>query len=73
MIFWYLNALRTLFEVVLYAQVPLSQCERVWDMGPGSPLPPGKTYEEWYGSFAIDCPNAPPDDRSRIFCYGNNC
>lgn len=58
MFFWYLNALRTLIAVCFYAMQigPPITCDRVWDMPPSSHLPPGKTYEEWYGSFALDCP-----------------
>lgn len=75
MIFWYLNALRTLIAVAFYSLHlghPV-QCERVWDMPPDSTPRPGDTYEEWYGSFELMCPNPTHDGRSVIFCYGNNC
>ena len=74
-IFWYLNAVRTLTAVFFY-MLGIGQavaCERVWDRGPESSLPSGKTYEEWYGSFALDCPNAAHDGRTIIFCFGANC
>lgn len=76
MLLWYLNALRTLIVTTFYMLSigqPLSSCERVWDMDPASHPPPGKTYEEWYGSFALMCPNAPHDGRTVIFCLGSNC
>lgn len=76
MILWALNALRTLLVVLFYMLSigrPLSDCERVWDMSPDSHLPAGKTYEAWYGSFALDCPIAAHDGRSVIFCFGSNC
>jgi hypothetical protein len=74
-IFWYLNALRTLIVTLFYMLSigqPFAPCERVWDNDAG-PVPPGKTYEEWYGSFALMCPNRAHDGRTVIFCYGSNC
>lgn len=76
MILWTLNALRTLLVVLFYMLSigqPVQNCERVWDMSPDSRLPPGKTYEAWYGSFALLCPNPAHDGRSVIFCFGSNC
>lgn len=74
MILWYLNASRTLLAFLVYTLQmghPLS-CDRLWDMSPGSHLPPGKTYEQWYGSYALLCP-APDWRRAIILCYGSNC
>jgi hypothetical protein len=76
MLFWYLNAIRTLIAALFYMLSigqPLSACERIWDMPPDSHIRPGDTYEEWYGSFALMCPNAAHDGRTVIFCYGSNC
>ncbi len=72
MLLWYLNALRALLAVMIYSSAPLASCERVWDMAPLSHLPPGKTYEEWYGSFELDCSEG---DLSHpvLYCYGSNC
>lgn len=74
MIFWYLNALRTLIAVAFYvgnASGPVT-CERVWDMPPDSTERPGDTYEEWYGSFELDCIQS-DFHHPAIFCYGSNC
>jgi hypothetical protein len=74
MILWTLNALRVLLWVLLY-QLSSGQrfviCERVWNMSPDSHLPAGKTYEEWYGSFALDC--TVDGHGSSVFCLGPNC
>lgn len=56
-------------QVVASGIDPLS-CERLYDMSPASTLPPGKTYEEWYGSPALLCGSA---HRVRVFCIGSNC
>lgn len=47
-------------------------CERLWDMSPDSTLPPGKTYEEWYGSPALACDRM-DGKHSVVFCEGSNC
>jgi hypothetical protein len=51
----------------------VTTCDRLWDMGPDSHLPPGKTYEEWYGSPALLCPTPGSPHHSFVLCLGPNC
>ena len=41
-------------------------------MSPESHLPPGKTYEQWYGGFALMCPGS-DDVHELVYCFGENC
>lgn len=64
--------------VLLWLMVPLRgvnpmTCERVWDMSPSSTLPPGKTYEEWYGSPELLCDKPGSQSHSFMLCLGSNC
>lgn len=75
MFLWYLNAIRTLSVVALHmlSAGQLVDCDRVWDMAPKSHLPAGKTYEEWYGSFELDCNDLSDPYHLHFYCYGSNC
>lgn len=55
-----------------FAWQALPHCERIYDMDPGKPLPPGIGWEEFYGSPAYSC-TAKLARYGNYFCVGPNC